>query len=308
MLRAAGPDPGTAGLHPRPHRLRARATRCYQRLEKLLEGALIKLSSVASKLTTESAKDMVRALIGGGRDPHVLAGLARTRMKAKHDALVEALTGMFDAHHGELAQLELDQVKFLDQNITQLEAPSATPWPRSPKRRAWTPTAPPAPPPAPARTPPCCPPPPAGRDPRHQPGPRPHDHRRDRPEHHPVPPPPRTWSPGPGYARPRTSPAPAPAPQKHGNAYLRGALGQAALGAARTGTSSANGTAASPAAAARPRPRSLSPVHPDHHLAPARRPCRALHRPRPGLCRLPGPTGTRRSATTSASSRPWDCR
>ena len=43
-------------------------------------------------------------------------------MKAKHDALVEALTGMFDAHHGELAQMELDQVKFLDQNITQLEA------------------------------------------------------------------------------------------------------------------------------------------------------------------------------------------
>ena len=48
-------------------------TRCYQRLEKLLEGALIKLSSVASKLTTESAKDMVRAMIGGERDPHVLA-------------------------------------------------------------------------------------------------------------------------------------------------------------------------------------------------------------------------------------------
>jgi transposase len=58
-------------------------TRCYQRLEKLLEGALIKLSSVASKLTTESAKDMVRALIAGERDPHVLAGLARTRMKGQ---------------------------------------------------------------------------------------------------------------------------------------------------------------------------------------------------------------------------------
>ena len=48
-------------------------TRCYQRLEKLLEGALIKLSWVASKLTTESAKDMVRALIAGERDPRVLA-------------------------------------------------------------------------------------------------------------------------------------------------------------------------------------------------------------------------------------------
>ena len=40
---------------------------------------MIKISSVASKLTTESAKAMVRALIAGERDPHVLAGLARTR-------------------------------------------------------------------------------------------------------------------------------------------------------------------------------------------------------------------------------------
>jgi transposase len=97
-------------------------TRCYQRLEKLLEGALIKLSSVASKLTTESAKDMVRAMIAGQRDPRVLAGLARTRMKAKHDQLVEALTGLFDAHHGELAEMELDQIKFLDHKITHLQS------------------------------------------------------------------------------------------------------------------------------------------------------------------------------------------
>ena len=96
-------------------------TRCWQRLEKLLEGALIKLSAVASKLTTQSAQDMIRALIAGERDPHVLAGLARTRMKAKHDALVEALTGMFDSHHGELAQLELDQITFLDTRITWAE-------------------------------------------------------------------------------------------------------------------------------------------------------------------------------------------
>ena len=96
-------------------------TRCWQRLEKLLEGALIKLSSVASKLTTRSAQDMIRALIAGERDPHVLAGLARTQMKAKHSALVEALAGMFDSHHGELAQLELDQIAFLDQKVAKIE-------------------------------------------------------------------------------------------------------------------------------------------------------------------------------------------
>jgi transposase len=97
-------------------------TRCWQRLEKLLEGALIKLSSVASKLTTLSAQDMIKAMIAGERDPRTLAALARRTMKAKHDALVEALDGMFDDHHGELAQLLLDQIASLDAKIAQLSA------------------------------------------------------------------------------------------------------------------------------------------------------------------------------------------
>jgi transposase len=95
-------------------------TRCWQRLEKLLEGALIKVSAVASKLTTLSARDMIEAMIAGERDPRVLAGLARGRMRAKHGALVEALTGMFDDHHGELARIILDQTGFLDARISQL--------------------------------------------------------------------------------------------------------------------------------------------------------------------------------------------
>jgi transposase len=97
-------------------------TRCWQRLEKLLEGALIKVSAVASKLTTVSAQDMIAALIAGERDPQVLAGLARGRMRARHDALVQALDGMFDDHHGELAQVLVDQVHFLDTRIAQLTA------------------------------------------------------------------------------------------------------------------------------------------------------------------------------------------
>jgi len=100
-------------------------TRCWQRLEKLLESALVKVSSVASKLTTISAQDMVKAMIAGQRDPKVLAGLARGRMKARHDDLVEALDGMFDDHHGELAQLLLDQIAFLDGPIAALTARAA---------------------------------------------------------------------------------------------------------------------------------------------------------------------------------------
>jgi transposase len=97
-------------------------TRCWQRLEKLLEGALIKVSSVASKLTTESAKDMVAALIAGERDPRVLAELARGPMRAKRGALAEALDGMFDAHHGVLAGTLTKQIAFLDGEIAMVAA------------------------------------------------------------------------------------------------------------------------------------------------------------------------------------------
>ena len=106
-------------------RLVRERTRCFQQLEKLLEGALVKLSAVASKLTTVSAQDMIKAMTAGERDPRKLAALARTRMRAKHDNLVQALDGMFDDHHGELARLLLDQIAFLDDRIAQLSARAA---------------------------------------------------------------------------------------------------------------------------------------------------------------------------------------
>ena len=96
--------------------------RHWQRLEKLLEDALIKVSSVASKLDTLSVRAMVEALIAGQRDPKVLAGLAKGRMRSKHAALVEALTGQFDDHHAELARMLLDQIDTLSAQIGTLTA------------------------------------------------------------------------------------------------------------------------------------------------------------------------------------------
>jgi transposase len=95
-------------------------TRYWQRLEKLLEDSLIKVSAVASSLGTLSVRDMLEALIAGERDPKVLAGLARGRMKTKHAALVEALTGKFDDHHAELTRMLLDQADALNAQIGKL--------------------------------------------------------------------------------------------------------------------------------------------------------------------------------------------
>jgi transposase len=94
--------------------------RHWQRLEKLLEDALIKVSAVASTMDTLSVRDMLEALIAGERDPKVLAGLARGKMKAKRAALIEALTGKFDDHHAELARMLLDQIDALTAQIGTL--------------------------------------------------------------------------------------------------------------------------------------------------------------------------------------------
>lgn len=61
-----------------------------QRLEKLLEDAGIKLSSVASDITGVSGRAMLEALIAGERDPAVLADLAKRRMRSKVRELTEA--------------------------------------------------------------------------------------------------------------------------------------------------------------------------------------------------------------------------
>jgi len=95
-------------------------TRHYQRLEKLLEDALIKVSSIASRMDLASVRDMVEALIGGERDPRRLAGLARGRLKSRHSELVEALSGRFDDHHGELARMLLDAIDALNGQIDTL--------------------------------------------------------------------------------------------------------------------------------------------------------------------------------------------
>ena len=95
-------------------------TRYWQRMEKLLEDALIKVSSVVSRLDSMSVRDMLEALIAGERDPRRLAELACGKMRPKRAALIEALTGRFDDHHAELARLLLSQIDALSTHIDTL--------------------------------------------------------------------------------------------------------------------------------------------------------------------------------------------
>ena len=97
-------------------------TRVIQRLEKVLQDAGIKLSSVASTLLTKSGRAILEALLAGVSDPGELAELAKGRLRAKIPALRQALTGTFRVHHhGLLVAQMLAHVDFLDEALTELD-------------------------------------------------------------------------------------------------------------------------------------------------------------------------------------------
>ena len=98
-------------------------TREWQRLEKLLEGALVKLSSVVYSLAgTKTARDILEAIAGGERDPQALAALASGRVRAGRAAVQQSLEGMrLGAHHPLLIRAHLDHVALLDRTVAAIE-------------------------------------------------------------------------------------------------------------------------------------------------------------------------------------------
>ncbi len=95
-----------------------------QRLQKTLESAGIKLSSVASDVTGKGPAAMIEALIDGERRGAVLAELAqgRARTAGKMADLSMALAGRFTAHHALMCRLHLDRIKMLDDAAGDLDA------------------------------------------------------------------------------------------------------------------------------------------------------------------------------------------
>ncbi|WP_344411060.1 IS110 family transposase, partial [Catellatospora methionotrophica] len=92
------------------------------RVEKLLEDAQIKLSSVVSDIFGASGRDMMAALVAGRRDPHVLAQLARSSLRRKIDVLEEAFVGRFTDHHGFLLAKMLSRIDAIEADIADVDA------------------------------------------------------------------------------------------------------------------------------------------------------------------------------------------
>lgn len=92
------------------------------RLQKVLEGANLKLGSVASDVLGRSGRDMLQAIIQGTEDPVVLAALARGRLREKSDQLQQALRGLVGPHQRFLLQEQLSHIEELEARIDRLSA------------------------------------------------------------------------------------------------------------------------------------------------------------------------------------------
>ena len=95
-------------------------TRVVNRVQKVLEGANIKLSSVASDTLGVSGRAILKALIQGQEDPAQLAQLAKGRLRNKKADLKQALTGFFRPHHRFLLSHLLVHLDFLEAQLSQL--------------------------------------------------------------------------------------------------------------------------------------------------------------------------------------------
>lgn len=100
------------------------------RVQKVLEGANIKLSSVASDVLGKSGRAMLEAMISGEEDPEILSELAQRRLKSKKPELQRALNGLIGHHQRLMLKTQLrhidylaDEIKKLDEEIKQRMLP-----------------------------------------------------------------------------------------------------------------------------------------------------------------------------------------
>lgn len=103
----------------RSNLVRERA-RLVNRVQKLLEGANIKLASVATDIMGKSGRAMLEAIVGGETDGALLAELAKGRLRNKRTQLEQALTGRVRPHQRFLLAHQLSHIDFLDEQIEAL--------------------------------------------------------------------------------------------------------------------------------------------------------------------------------------------
>jgi transposase len=101
--------------------IRERAT-VVNRVQKVLEGANIKLGSVASNVMGVSGRAILNALVAGQSDPATMAELAKGALRTKREALTKALAGRMKPHQRFVLTELLCQIDSLDETIEHFDA------------------------------------------------------------------------------------------------------------------------------------------------------------------------------------------
>lgn len=96
-------------------------SREVNRVQKVLEGANIKLSSVASDVLGKSGRAMIEAMIQGENDPDMLSELAQRKLKNKKEELKRAMDGLMGNHQRLMLAAQLRHIDFLDEEIAKLD-------------------------------------------------------------------------------------------------------------------------------------------------------------------------------------------
>jgi len=90
------------------------------RVQKVLEDANVKLSSVATNVLGVSGRQMLEAIVAGKDDPEALAQLAKGSLRAKIPQLERALKGRVRSSHRLLLRLHLEHIDDISGKIASL--------------------------------------------------------------------------------------------------------------------------------------------------------------------------------------------
>jgi len=100
--------------------VRERAT-LVNRVQKVLEGANIKLASVVTDIMGVSGRAMLEAIVAGSATNEEMAELARGSLRGKRDELAKALEGRVKSHHRFVLTELLCQIDSLEESITRFD-------------------------------------------------------------------------------------------------------------------------------------------------------------------------------------------
>jgi transposase len=95
--------------------------RVVNRIQKVLEGGNIKLSSVATDVVGVSGRAILEAMVHGVSDPKTLAEMSKGTLRRKKATLEEALTGIVGEHQKTVLASHLRHLDFLDGEVSRLD-------------------------------------------------------------------------------------------------------------------------------------------------------------------------------------------